>query len=72
MVTLGYLCVAARLLKVLVIESIVPVADTELGHIFGAVWPALNLDPCDIFHISQVDDEILVKIGSLGRPRGAG
>lgn len=64
--------VAAWLLKVLVVESVVAVADTELGHVFRAVRAALDLDPGDVLHIAQVDDQVLVKVRLLGSPRGAG
>lgn len=61
--------VAARLLKVLKVEPIVAVTDTELGHVFRAVRSALDLDSGYVLHVTQIDYQMLVKVGRFRCPR---
>lgn len=63
-----YLRVAARLFVVSVVESVVAVADAELGHILAVVGPALNGDSRNVLRDAQVDDQVLLEIGGSRRP----
>lgn len=63
-----YLRVAARFFEVSIVESVVTVADAELGHILAVMGPALDGDSRNVLRDTQIDYQILLEIRGSRSP----